>query len=259
MICSCLPSGLVLWGNPTGRISPSLLAHIDPGKGFPVWDKADCIPFLLKDPQGSPHCPREPVRGLAGPSVGPFQVLLRPWHLPLLPALQSSPSEVQPFPTSQSPLGCHPFAPASLFPGDAFSSHGAPPRSPLTPQGKPSTPENCACLQAGHLSSIGGQFLSVHLLRTRSSLKATSVIFASSITSRKPGLMWVSSQCLPTRYKDHTQAEDTSQEGDMAPKPRCTRSPCDKASLAAANETLFPFQKDLQLRPSKRELLCLKY
>lgn len=101
LICSCLPVGLLLWGNSTDRLSPSLLVQIDPGKGLPAWDKADYVLFFLKTLRGAP-LPTRTSECLAGPSVGSFKVLLRPRRLPLLRALQSSPLGAQPLPTSQS-------------------------------------------------------------------------------------------------------------------------------------------------------------
>ena len=61
------------------------------------------------------------------------------------PAARSA--EVQPPPASQTPLDFHPLACAHPFPGDAFGSHDAPPRSLPPPRRKLATPavQNTPC------------------------------------------------------------------------------------------------------------------
>lgn len=84
------PSGLC-----SGRVCPSPLAQIDPGKEFLAWDKADCVPFLFKGPQRSPIAHKNLCavsRALHGLVPLAAQAAASPFPLPL----QSSPLQVHP-------------------------------------------------------------------------------------------------------------------------------------------------------------------
>lgn len=120
----------------------------------------------------------------------------------LTPLLRTPPSSlpaVRPFPTSQTPLAC-----ASPSPGEVFSFHRVPPQSLPTPRGMLTPPlplsrKPCAGLHITHYSQV----TSMCPCSPGQELPEGPFCFlVSSLTSKKPGLTWASSQYLRTSCTD---------------------------------------------------------
>lgn len=61
-------------------------------------------------------------------------------------------------------------------------------------------------------------------------------------------------QYLMTQCKDCTQAEETSKEGDVSPRPQLLGS-----LVKCLKLHYFHYKRIRSLDPSKRELMCLTY
>lgn len=90
-------------------------------------------------------------------------------------------------------------------------------------------------------------------------LEGPLCFLVSSLTSKEPGPTWASSQYLMTECKDHIQAEETSEEDDMSPRPVVLGSLVKWFKLQPQIRHYFRFQRICCLNPLKRELLCLRY